>query len=247
MLRVVEYKRGESANLGDRIRSYLSEVSNIPEVVVNYGCGSLWTPYDIILNTPSAVRVCAHKPSMMERLRGREEYRIAAVLDPNNILHLGMVVAKHIYHSGGKGMYLGPAAFIPRRIRDRLHSREYYMEEYLPSDVEWRVFVVGSDTLVREKTGGEGLIRNRRNGYVFLIPETPVREDVRKAAVSAVSALGLDFGAVDVGTKRESQELPVVYEVNSAPRITVPNTIEWLSKKLSRMILSKMQGVETYA
>lgn len=59
-------------------------------------------------------------------------------------------------------------------------------------------------------------IRNAKNGWVFARDGVDAPAVVRDAAVSAVAALGLDFGAVDVGYNAKRGEA-AVYEVNTAP------------------------------
>lgn len=59
-------------------------------------------------------------------------------------------------------------------------------------------------------------IRNHHNGWVFARDGVVCPSAVTDAAVSAVSALGLDFGAVDIGFNNHSGT-PAVYEVNTAP------------------------------
>ena len=64
-------------------------------------------------------------------------------------------------------------------------------------------------------------VRTRAGGWVIDYSEAirktvsdRARKDMRQAAIKAVEALGLDFGAVDVGWNAQG---PVVYEVNRAP------------------------------
>ena len=59
-------------------------------------------------------------------------------------------------------------------------------------------------------------IRNAHNGWVFARDSVVAPDCVLAAAVSAVSALGLDFGAVDIGYNVK-QNSAAVYEVNTAP------------------------------
>lgn len=59
-------------------------------------------------------------------------------------------------------------------------------------------------------------IRNHGNGFVFCRGDTEPPQILLDASVAAVHALGLDFGAVDVGWN-DHHGLPYVYEVNTAP------------------------------
>jgi len=58
-------------------------------------------------------------------------------------------------------------------------------------------------------------IRSHHNGWIFSIRDVDIPEEALSAAVGAVNALGLDFGAVDMALT--SQEGCKIYEVNSAP------------------------------
>ena len=59
-------------------------------------------------------------------------------------------------------------------------------------------------------------IRNGNNGWIFCRENVDVPQAVLDAAISAISALSLDFGAVDVGWNAR-YERATVYEVNCAP------------------------------
>lgn len=60
------------------------------------------------------------------------------------------------------------------------------------------------------------LIRNHSNGWVYCRDDIDVPEKVLAQGVKAVNAVGLNFGAVDIGYN-EYYDRAVVYEVNSAP------------------------------
>lgn len=59
-------------------------------------------------------------------------------------------------------------------------------------------------------------IRNGRNGWIFAREDVNAPKSVLGASVDAVHALGLDFGAVDVGYNIKHDKA-TVYEVNTAP------------------------------
>lgn len=111
--------------------------------------------------------------------------------------------------------------------------------QYIPKLVEFRVHVFrnlngdGYNTLTRQKLResdaeqdrDQRLIRNRENGWVF----AHVRDEdgARKAeaeAAKAITALGLDFGAVDVVIGRDDR-LAYVLEVNTAPGVEAEATL----------------------
>ncbi len=81
-------------------------------------------------------------------------------------------------------------------------------------------------------------IRSHRNGWNILYGAAAlngltrqVRDASRNAAKNAVNALGLDFGAVDVGIRADGS--PVVFEVNTAPGIE-GRTLELYAENIAR-------------
>jgi len=62
-------------------------------------------------------------------------------------------------------------------------------------------------------------IKNYSNGYIFAREDIDCPEVVIHAAGAAISALGLDFGAVDVAYA-PTIDVPCVYEVNTRPSLT---------------------------
>lgn len=94
--------------------------------------------------------------------------------------------------------------------------------KYAKKRTEYRLHVWGKDLLdiqeKRKRSGSDAnsMIRSWDNGWVFCREGVVCPEEVSHAAVAAVAALGLDFGAVDVGWN-EHYKRPYVYEVNTAP------------------------------
>jgi glutathione synthase/RimK-type ligase-like ATP-grasp enzyme len=94
--------------------------------------------------------------------------------------------------------------------------------KYIRKQKEFRVHVFNSKILdIQEKRRSSAVddhhpyIRNHANGYVFCRGDIEEPHDLRGVAVSAVNALGLDFGAVDV-IWNEAQDKCYVLEVNTA-------------------------------
>ena len=66
--------------------------------------------------------------------------------------------------------------------------------------------------------GGSG-IRNYSNGWVYARANVTPPDELLSSACKAVSLLGLDFGAVDIGHRLIDNKL-FVFEVNTAPGLT---------------------------
>jgi glutathione synthase/RimK-type ligase-like ATP-grasp enzyme len=97
--------------------------------------------------------------------------------------------------------------------------------KYVKKSDEYRVHVVGGKAIdvqqkkKRQEVDNEKVnyqIRNACNGWVFCRDGVVAPTCVTDAAVRAVDALGLDFGAVDIGYNRKHDRADV-YEVNTAP------------------------------
>lgn len=95
---------------------------------------------------------------------------------------------------------------------------------YVKKRKEFRVHVVGEQVVdVAEKRRVKGadhdpLIRSHERGWVFCREHITEPDNLRGVSQSAVKALGLDFGAVDI-IWNESQNKCYVLEINSAPGI----------------------------
>lgn len=97
--------------------------------------------------------------------------------------------------------------------------------KYFKKRDEYRVHV-GAGTILcvqqkrvrRDMADGERdfRVRNHNNGFVFCTGDVQPPVVVSDAAVAAVNALGLDFGAVDVGYNVH-HDRAAVFEVNTAP------------------------------
>lgn len=88
---------------------------------------------------------------------------------------------------------------------------------------EFRVHVFKGEVLdVQQKkkrldySGPSTGIRNFANGFIYARADVRIPECVTTAGVNAVTTLGLDFGAVDIGY-RERDNKAFVFEVNTAP------------------------------
>lgn len=130
----------------------------------------------------------------------------------------------------------GDATFLGRKrthfggrditVFDGLHTEAVFSDfftEFVPSDNEMRLHIFRGELLGAQIKKWEGVgdvpevpIRNRDRGWVF-VPYLHSRPNQSRvdAAVAAVEALGLDFGAVDILSERDT-----VLEVNTAPGLS---------------------------
>lgn len=97
--------------------------------------------------------------------------------------------------------------------------------KYIKKAEEYRVHVFGGEVIdVQMKRRRIDVpdeevnwqIRNHHNGWIFARDGVDPPSCVISAAIKSVNALGLDFGAVDIGFNR-NRGAAVVYEVNTAP------------------------------
>lgn len=130
-----------------------------------------------------------------------------------------VVCRKLLRSHSGKGIV------IANEINELVNAPLYV--KYFPKSYEFRIHVFNGkviDYVQKKKKDGfteiEGYnkyIRSHKNGWIFCRQNIIERDDLKTLAVSAVKALGLDFGAVDV--VMTSRGTAKVLEVNTAPAL----------------------------
>ena len=119
---------------------------------------------------------------------------------------------------------------------DELGEHELYVK-FIPSEREYRLHVVGGEVVRAQQkmpTSEPHAIRNHKNGYRFTgVVSRRLHSDRYDAAIAAVAALGLDFGAVDLLIGEDDR--PYVLEVNTAPACS-PLTVQVYAEALKRHI-----------
>lgn len=109
---------------------------------------------------------------------------------------------------------------------DQVGPHKFYTK-YFRKERELRIHVLNGKVIFEQEKlkkkgvqNGHKYIRSHDRGWCFAfhhLAERPIPDVVRTLASDAVSALGLNFGAVDIGWNRESDAS--VFEVNTAPGI----------------------------
>lgn len=124
----------------------------------------------------------------------------------------------------------GQGIVIAKTLLDLVSAPLY--TQFIDKDAEYRIHVFDGKVIdqrrkvpaIDGRRVGDNHICTHTNGYVFNFASAP--DDAHAQAISAVKGLGLDFGAVDVITKREvAMEMRTVtkayvLEVNTAPGLT---------------------------
>lgn len=176
------------------------------------------------------------------------EYTNIAEIAQQWLLSGDSVVARHTVtaHSGRGIQIVSPEGTVYKcpSVTSPWYSARLFTK-YVKKKEEYRVFSVGGSVALVYKKGMRHaqdensrsfMVRSWDNGWNFCRVElSEVPEDVLAQGVAAVSALGLHFGAADVGWNEYHQQA-TVYEVNTAPGIE-GGTVEVLGDALLRCSL----------
>jgi glutathione synthase/RimK-type ligase-like ATP-grasp enzyme len=147
----------------------------------------------------------------------------------------GVVVVRQLLcASEGKGIsVIEKGGQVPRHAP--LYTR------YIPKFDEYRVHVWDGQVIdIQQKKLRRGddereadtRIRNAKFGWVFCREAVECPEVVTQEAIKAAKALGLDFGAIDIGHTR-NRNRATVYEANTAPGLE-GTTLERYSARIRR-------------
>lgn len=197
------------------------------------------TPRQTLLNSPQAVCKAADKLisyRMMEGIASIPEWTTDPYRATQWAQEDGQVMARYeLRGNSGSGIQLQSheqVGIVPAPLYTRLVNKTK----------EYRVHCTGVGQVidVRRKAKRNGyeltdtgrVVWNHGNGFVFKIEGVVPDSDtniVCREAIKAVQALGLDFGAVDIGYNHETQQA-WVFEVNTAPGLegsTVQHYANW--------------------
>lgn len=210
-----------------RVTPHGSFRNNYPEnnLIINWGNSILpswWKESGRVLNHPSKVAQAANKLTTFKILN-EAEISIPLYTETTEKAQWWIDDEKRVYgrkiltgHSGQ-----GIRIFDRETICSPDECPLYTLDTKAKTEYRIHVFkdMVIDSQQKKKREGYEGGIRgirNHSNGWVFAREGVVVPIIVLEQAIKAVRALGLDFGAVDVGY-RESNDTAYVYEVNTAP------------------------------
>ena len=223
-------------------------------VMINYGCsdypawGSSWR----WINHPHSIPNCVDKKRAYQLLSEKGvptlEYTTnQEIAQQHCAAGKSVVVRKLSRASRGRGIMLIPPyeTVPPAPLYTLLYDKTH----------EYRVHVINGEavdvvqkkrlsTASRKERGIEQVndfIRNTKGGWIYAHKDLLMHEDIIRAGVDAVKALGLDYGAVDVMARwvEGGFESCVVCEVNSAPLITSKITLDAYVDGFNKLIQEK--------
>lgn len=252
-VRMYSYKRkSESANL-------LAEKLGVPilmheggayhpdkkDVIVNWGCGCTdrMSPYlragMRIINSPKAVAAAIDKYQTFLELEGTDVPVPSWTTDrglAKRWLKKAPVIARQT--TEGKG---GEGLVVMETEKDFVAAPLY--TKFIPKTHEYRVYVIngiGTRTFEKVPDPANPLKDIHKKYGIYGIDYKFVKRDaasgkVYTAAKSAIKAIGLDFGAVDLGYDKATDTC-VVYEVNTAPSLPSEVMVKFYADGINELV-----------
>lgn len=215
------------------------------DIVVNWGCGCTdkMRPYlqagMRILNNPKAVAAAINKYQTFLELEGTDVPVPQWTTDKGlakRWLKKGPVIARtQVEGARGEGLVIMETEkdFVPAPLYTK----------YVSKTNEYRVHVVnGQGTRTFEKVPDPKLpLKDKAKKYQVYGPDYNfVKSDAKDpkvyaAAKAAVEAIGLDYGAVDIGYDAATKTC-VVYEINTAPQLPGDYTVKFYADGIQALI-----------
>ena len=188
-------------------------------VIINWGSSGVCDTNATVINSASAVSVASNKLSTLAAFQINDIPHPDYTTDKDKAtgwIEQGFKVVCRTLLTAHSGQGIVVAGSLGELVDAPLYTK------YIRKQKEFRVHVFSSKILdIQEKRRSSSVddhhpyIRNHANGYVFCRGDINEPDDLRGVAISAVDALGLDFGAVDV-VWNEAQDKCYVLEVNTA-------------------------------
>ena len=194
--------------------------------ILNWG-GSVFKRnivHDGVYNTPDRVVVAVNKLQAFKALSGHApipewtEERVEAL----QWLAEGVKVVCRTVLNG----HSGEGVVIAQKEEEMVGAPLYV--KYIPKKEEYRLHVFRDKVFFVQRKARKidvpdeqvnWQVRNHKNGFIYANANVEPTPEMEQAAITAVQALGLDFGAVDLIYNQKENKYYVL-EVNCAPGLT---------------------------
>jgi len=164
-----------------------------------------------VVNSPLSIFTCASKVMTSALLvrhgiaTPRTLFTASREVAERFLEEQGKVVIKPVYGFDGHGIFLIDSA-------DRLGNPPYYLQEYVPNDRDFRVFVIDGKAVGAIARTSDTLAHNIHQGGTGM--PVGISPEMQEIAGAAARAVGVDYGGVDL--LRYGQGFCVL-EVNGTP------------------------------
>lgn len=203
------------------------------ECLIRWGSTLQVEEPDKTLNRQKSVATASDKLRTLEILadKGISVPQVVRLVPNIKLPWVGL--ARSRTHSGGNDIYL---CLQNQDIAEAVNRNLDYLVQYIPTVQEFRYHIFKnrsikvSEKVLTNRKRIKPFIRNLSTGYTFRVPDK-VHKEARKMAKRAVSALELDFGAVDVVISDDNR--PFVLEVNTGPGL-IPSGIKKYATKIAK-------------
>jgi len=206
--------------------------------IINWGCSNIERDIgDDVLNEPGCVIRASNKLNTFKAFSEDGVPTVEWTTDQeiaNGWLRDGsnVVARKKLTGHSGEGIVIFEAE---KYNEERLIEAPLYTK-YTKKKDEYRIHVFQGEILFQQRKARKKevpdeevnwQVRNLAGGFIFANDGVDAPEECKHAAIAAVQALRLDFGAADIGFKDGAA---VVYEVNTACGLQGKNLEAYVNK-----------------
>lgn len=210
------------------------------DVLINWGSSKSDRNLEagILLNSFAAVAKAANKLNTFQLFENNDVPTVPWTTNRDEALNWledgqNVVIRHKLSGHSGEGIEI----FTSEEYKERLLSNAPLYTKYVKKTQEYRIHVFNGEVIFRQRKARKKdvpddqvnwQVRNLAGGFIFAHQNLEVPAAVEQAAIAAVQALGLDFGAADVGCNAAQEA--VVYEVNTACGLEGENLQSYVNK-----------------
>jgi tetrahydromethanopterin:alpha-L-glutamate ligase len=164
-----------------------------------------------VINSPESIFTCASKVKTSALLMRsgvkspKTLFTASRAIADEFIRNQGQVVYKPVYGYDGNGICLISSA-------RELGKGPYYLQEYIPNDHDYRIFVIDGEAVGAIMRQSDSLAHNIHQGGTG--KPLNISRDMADIVGAAADAVGVDYGGVDLLDDGEGY---TVLEVNGTP------------------------------